>query len=43
MTAGFFLSSEARHLSALQKALRIDVDLELEIAFGLGPGRQPFA
>ena len=26
-----------------QKALRIDVDLELEIAFGLGAGRQPFA
>ena len=26
-----------------QKALRIDVDLELEIAFGLWAGRQPFA
>src|SRR5215475_15848882 len=27
----------------LQKALRIDVDLELEIALGLWPGREPFA
>src|ERR1700759_3016346 len=27
----------------LQKALRIDVDLELEIALGLRPGGEPFA
>ena len=36
MTAGFFVVPNPRRRS-LQKALRIDVDLELEIALVLGP------
>jgi hypothetical protein len=43
MDSGLALRAPRNDEQPSQETLRIDVDLQLEIAFGLGSSREPFA